>query len=396
MFVRCDADHSGGLVSPCLTGKLMENRPELLDLSGFPVIACALWARRVASVRVEQRGAGDEEEILTLYGEVFGAKAADASRSRWRWQYLENPQTAEDGPVIWVARDGERVLGQYASMPVRLSWGGCEVQASWGMDVFLRAEARGRGIGAQLFTAWSDHVDVALGLGLTPASYGLFRKLRYHDVGPVAFFQRFLDPGKVASRRLGEALGRSAGFLLGAGLAVLRPERARRAEGIEVRLIEGFGPEYDTLWERARPSYTMCVRRDFAYLDWKYARCPHRRYQIREARRHGELVGFAVSREQDHGGLRLGWIVDLFADAGDHEAKDALIGAVLDSFRASGVARAQAFSMNAALASDLRRRGFLRGRSPMQFCVRSRVPDEDVLSHLSRWHVVFGDSDMDR
>jgi hypothetical protein len=32
----------------------------------------------------------------------------------------------------------------------------------------------------------------------------------------------------------------------------------------------------------------------------------------------------------------------------------------------------------------------------MQFCVRARVPSEGVLSDLAGWHVMFGDSDMDR
>ena len=36
--------------------------------------------------------------------------------------------------------------------------------------------------------------------------------------------------------------------------------------------------------------------------------------------------------------------------------------------------------MNAALAADLRRRGFARGTSPMQFCVRTRVESADVLA----------------
>ncbi|HLA77025.1 MAG TPA: hypothetical protein VJU18_05530, partial [Vicinamibacteria bacterium] len=70
--------------------------------------------------------------------------------------------------------------------------------------------------------------------------------------------------------------------------------------------------------------------------------------------------------------------------------------AILDDFRAAGVARAQAFSMNRALAGDLRRHGFRAGRSPMQFCVRSRTASGTVFQDLGRWHVVFGDSDMDR
>jgi hypothetical protein len=32
----------------------------------------------------------------------------------------------------------------------------------------------------------------------------------------------------------------------------------------------------------------------------------------------------------------------------------------------------------------------------MQFCVRARVDSKGVLADLGRWHVVFGDSDMDR
>src|SRR5215831_19707966 len=145
-----------------------------------------------------------------MYGEVFGDTLTEASRRRWEWQYLQNPCPTNGGPEIWVAREDGRLLGQYASMPVRLWWGGREVRSSWGMDVFVASAARGRGLGAQLFTAWSDHVEVALGLGLTPSSYGLFQKLRYHDVGPVPFFVKVLDARAVARRRLGPGLGDAA------------------------------------------------------------------------------------------------------------------------------------------------------------------------------------------
>ena len=350
----------------------------------------------MAVLSIEQRGLGDAEDLFRLYGSVFGEALTEASRRRWEWQYLENPATTGAGPEIWVAREDGRLLGQYASMPVRLWWGSREVRSSWGMDVFVAAQARGRGLGAQLFTAWSDHVDVALGLGLTPSSYGLFKKLRYHDVGPVPLFQKVLDARAVARRRLGRVAGAAAAPVLRLALAARHPERGRRAEDVVVQPAAGFTPEYDALWARARASYAMCVRRDREYLAWKYARCPHRRYDVLEARRGGKLEGFAVSRHEDYRGVALGWIVDVFADTADHAAKDALLGAVLDSFRAAGVARAQAFAMNAALGDDLRRRGFRQHRSPMQFCVRARVDSEAVFADRGRWHVVFGDSDMDR
>lgn len=319
----------------------------------------------------------------------------EASRRRWRWQYLENPNAGGD-PAIWVAREDGRALGQYASMPVRLWWGGREVDASWGMDVFVRAEARGKGVGAALFTTWSDNVQVALGLGLTPSSYGLFRKLRYDDVGPVPFYFRPLDARALMRRRLGPGLGDVAGLAVAAGLALWRPERRRSSPGVAVRRVERFDEGADALWERARGGYAMCVRRDAAYLDWKYARCPHRAYDLREARRGADLCGYSVSRHEDYRGARLGWIVDLFTAAADDEARDALLGDVLDGFRQAGVARVQAFAMHALVGRSLRRRGFLGGRSPMQFCVRARGDSGDVLGRRGDWHVVFGDSDMDR
>lgn len=347
-------------------------------------------------LRIERRAAADDEALFRQYAEVFGSELTESSRLRWRWQYLDNPANGPDGTQIWVAREGEALLGQYASMPVRLSWGGREVASSWGMDVFVTAAARGKGVGARLFTAWSDHVEVALGLGLTPSSYGLFRKLRYDDVGPVPFHVKVLDPGAVARRRLGRWGGTLAGPVLGLGLLLAAPERRRRSP-VTVSRAEGLpGPEYDRLWDLAGPSYAMCVRRDAAYVRWKYLDCPHRRYDRWEARQGAELRGFAVSRHEDLRGLRLGWVVDLFAAAPDHETRDALLGAVLDDFRRQGVARAQAFAMSRELGRDLRRRGFLPGRSPMLFCVRSRVGGEGVLDRLGDWHVTFGDSDMDR
>jgi len=377
----------------------------------------------MSGLAITPRCATDDDELFRLYRAVFGEELAESSRRRWRWQYLDNPATAPGGPEIWVARDGGTLLGQYASMPVQLRWGDREVRSSWGMDVFLSPAARGRGVGARLFTAWSDHVEVALGLGLTTSSYGLFQKLRYADVGPVPFHYRILDARAVAARRLGPKWAGVAGRLLDFGWRLRHPElqRPRRRaattprprdarannerwrihsdsaeDDIGLAPIARFDARYDALWGRAGAAYAMCVRRDAAYLNWKYVDCPHRRYDVVEATRGGALAGFAVSRHEDHRGLRLGWIVDLFAHADDHAVRDALIGHLLDGFRRAGVARAQAFSMNAAVGADLARRGFRPGHSPMQFCVRARVPSDGVFAATGRWHVMFGDSDMDR
>ena len=343
--------------------------------------------------RVARRSPEDDAALFRLYEEVFGSARADASRHRWRWQYLENPGSPE-GPAVWVAWDGPHPLGQMGTMPVALWWGGREVTASWGMDYFVKREAEGRGLGPLLARTWGGAVDVALAMGLTPPAHAVYGRLGFRDLGRIPLLQAVLDPLAVARRRLGRLLGSVAGPLLG---LVLRKGRARQAApGIDLRTVSQVGPEYDALWRKARASYAMCVRRDAAYVRWKYLQSPHRRYDLLEARRGDELAGFAVSREEECRGLRLGWIVDVFAEASDTEAKDALIGALVQRFRGSGVARAQAFSLNSALEADLRRHGFFAAESKALLCVKCSVEPGQVFDEPGRWHVVFGDGDMDR
>jgi GNAT superfamily N-acetyltransferase len=350
----------------------------------------------LSQVEVVRRAGEHDAEMFRLYEQVFGAEATAASRRRWSWQYEKNPLLAETGPVIWLAREPGRLLGQMAAMRVSLWFGGREVQASWGNDYFVRVDAQGRGLGALLSNAWSDHEDVALALGLTPSSYPLFKKLGFIDVGPVPFYQKVMDARAVARRRLGPLLGTLAAPALAAALRLRFGRAPQPPADVEVRAVTTFSAEYDDLWARARASYAMCVRRDANYLRWKYLECPHRRYDLVEARRQGVLVGYAVSRLDDYRGTKLGWIVDVFTDTRDEAAKEALVHSLLASFRAAGVARAQAYSLNAPLAATLRRFGFFPGFSAVQICVKSAVDPQGAFERVGDWNLMFGDGDLDR
>src|SRR5581483_208503 len=74
----------------------------------------------------------DRRQVEALYRRVFGPDLAEANRLRWEWQYRRNPYVPPGGPLIWLAREGTTIVGQYATMPVRLSVNGQEIDASWG------------------------------------------------------------------------------------------------------------------------------------------------------------------------------------------------------------------------------------------------------------------------
>ncbi len=367
----------------------------------MPVVAAA-EDRASKTIEIHRRSERDREALESMYAEVFGLEAAERNRARWRWQYEENPHCPPEGPEIWVAREDGVVLGQYATMPVRLHVKGRILRGSFGMDVMVRPNLQRKGIGSRLFLYWDQQVEASLGLGLSLQSYTLFRKLQWHDVGPVPCYSKILDPKALLSRRLPAAVAAVLTPLLKAALFLIfpsRPER-RRASTIEVRPLAGeFGPEYDQLWEKASPKFDFIAERKCDYLEWKYRKPPHVRYEVFEARRGPgrELSGYVVLRIAVRNGVRLALLVDLFADPEDRETLSALLDHALDYSRERSAARLQSFTYDRRIAGRLLAKGFFLIGSPMQFCVRIKGGvDEKFFRDTSRWHVSFGDSDQDR
>jgi hypothetical protein len=354
------------------------------------------------SAEVGHWSAADAEPLFAIYARIFGDEKATAKRSAWPWQYEHNPQSRQ-GPPIWVARRDGRPVGQLGAMPVSLRWNGREVRASWGIDYFVAPEAEGLGDSITLIKAWMQSVDVALAVGLAPTSYLICKRLGFHDLGYVPLFEAVLDPVAIMRRRWGPLASSLSAPFLRAAMHVVR-RRRRQVTGVQVGVAGEvavgaageIGTEYDALWERAGTGFAACVRRDAAYVRWRYRCVPGKQYDILEARRGRALTGFVVSRHEDYRGLRLGWIVDLFAAAEDRPTRDALLVNVMRAFTDAGVARAQAFCTNQQLAADLQRHGFFTGVSRSHLVARANGVSALPLSQCGDWHVVFGDGDSDR
>ncbi|MFQ5789842.1 MAG: GNAT family N-acetyltransferase, partial [Acidobacteriota bacterium] len=231
-----------------------------------------------AKIILGRRRPEDHEALERMYAGVFGVGAARRSRDRWRWQYEENPHCPPEGPEIWVAKEAGRILGQYATMPVRLKVKDRILRASWGMDVMVRPDLQRQGIGSRLFLYWDQHVEASLGLGLSVASYTLFKKLQWEDVGPVPCYTRILDPAAVMARRIGERPARLLAPLGRAVLGLAFPTRVSRAAEAAVdvtRLEAAFGEDFDRLWDRASSSYDFITERRADYLEWKFRKVPY-------------------------------------------------------------------------------------------------------------------------
>jgi len=344
---------------------------------------------------VDRYRADDKRHVEALYRRVFGVDSAEANRLRWDWQYKRNPHMPADGPLIWLAREGQTIVGQYATMPVTLLVQGREIDAAWGMDVMVAPERQRQGLGEVLFRTWDRNVGASLGLGLSDSSYRLFGKLRWPDVGPVPCFVKPLT--RRALRRPGWSVG--ANRLLSALTLpwVKLVARTRPLEG-EVRVIRHFDERFDALWAKVSSQFAFVVRRDAAYLNWKYVHAPHVRYTIAMLERDGEAAGYVVYRHIQETRGRVTIVVDWLTAPDDHSGMLTLLRWVDREARAADSDKIRAFAMHAGYRKLIRQSGYFAVKSTMEFVAKVNAVDvpSAFYEQTDTWHVTLGDSDQDR
>jgi GNAT superfamily N-acetyltransferase len=337
----------------------------------------------------------DRRAVEALYRRVFGHDAAESSRLRWEWQYRRNPNNPGHEPEIWIAREGPAIIGQYATMPVKLSVGGREVQASWGMDVMVAPERQRQGLGEVLFRTWDRNVGASLGLGLSESSYRLFQKLRWPDVGPVPCFVKPLT--RRAFRRPNWPVGLNR-LVSALTLPVVKIVARTRPLAAEVRMIDRFDESFTRLWQELAPKFDLAVRRDAAYLNWKYVHAPHVRYSIAALRRDDRNVGYAVYRHLYEPRGRVTLLVDFLTDPADESGFATLLHWVDREARNADSDKIRGFAMHAAFRRILRRSGYFQVKSTLEFVVKINGVDveQSFYDTTDNWHVTLGDSDQDR
>src|SRR3954469_16991292 len=217
------------------------------------------YSRGRSVAEITRYKAEDKRSVEGLYRRVFGNDAAEGSRMRWDWQYRRNPNNPGREPEIWIAREGTSIVGQYATMPVRLWVRGNEVRGSWGMDVMVAPERQRQGLGEVLFRTWDRNVGASLGLGLSDSSYRLFQKLSWPDVGPVPCLVKPLSRRALRRPTWPVGLNRLVSAITLPWIRLVA--RARPLEG-EVRAIRQFDERFTALWERLKDKFDFAIRRD--------------------------------------------------------------------------------------------------------------------------------------
>lgn len=225
--------------------------------------------------------AGDEPAILDLFARSFHQPR---TMEQWRWKFQENPW---GGERISLTFEQERLVAHYAGYPVPFVENGIQFDGNQIGDTMTDPAIRhiGRGpssiLGRTALHFYEHFCEgrVAFNYGFNVANIQKFslRFLRSDRVEPVMY--RFRD-----LRRKPFA-------------PISRLERWLR--GVSLEQVRSTSAEWDQLFTRLAPRYGFLVRRDAAYVRWRYLQCPEPPYTVVAIRKWRQLVGWLVFRVRE-------------------------------------------------------------------------------------------------
>jgi hypothetical protein len=165
----------------------------------------------------------------------------------------------------------------------------------------------------------------------------------------------------------------------------------------QVEVVRRFGRDVDQLWERVAPRLDLAVRRDAAYLNWKFVEPPHVRYSVAMLRRDDEAHGYAVYRHRREPQGRVTQIVDFLVDPADERGLKTLLRWIDREARAEDADKIRCYVQHARYRRVLRRSGYFAVKSTVLLNARVnavQVP-ADFYENTDGWHFTLGDGDLD-
>jgi len=282
---------------------------------------------------------GDEHAIVEL-ARRFPAFGTGYTLDYWNWKYKRNPAGSS---IIWLAERDGQIIGHYSLVPVLLKVGNAYVRGAFGSDAATHPNHQGQGVYSDLVNRCSldaaDH-DIPISYGLSQVNLGPTYK-RYERIGHICFMThliKVLDWKAALDRYIENEFAKSA--ISSILRMILRP-RTPPSHNMQIEEVSRFDDRVDEFWTEISERFTVIVRRDQKYLNWRYVDHPGQKYTVYAAVNGHRVLGYCAVRIGTARGRRREKVLSVaFIDdilALDCEIVGSLVRSTVSRFEEQGV-----------------------------------------------------------
>jgi hypothetical protein len=318
---------------------------------------------------IRQAEPSDLENVRRFISEVYGPIGKYKAHERFTWLIERNPFRTGSRPPIWLALQGDEIIGQTCGMRAEVRIDSKISPATWGVDAIVRPAFRGFGIGHLLYQVRLESTDLNLSIWTSPASEHVNRKIGARMIGSLASYEAPVT-------RLSSSI-------------VQAPVPGTIEE------IRSFGSEVDEFWEGLESDYPVAIHRSSRYLNWKYFEQPGPKARAFLLLRSARVQGLLILRPSMPPERNVGLIGEVLVPRSSSEDYRALLGFGCRLFAEAGFDGIVTGTNVPEFESELTRTGFQEVRRA-PFLAYSHGQEEPLARLKDRFYLCRSDSDWDQ
>lgn len=231
------------------------------------------------------------DELLAFLSRVFAPYPHKSEPPYFEWLFTRNPLGSSLGTYLLLV-DGERVVGQIATLRDRVRIDGGWHECVWIVDLIVDPAFRGGPGVLRLFREAMRGSEIVFTTGVDASILRMFEALRWTRRSVTRAKFAVLRPGPLLALAGGSRGGVHAGTALRSALAVadlLLPVAQRLGAGarrlasrgaLHVEDVPCFGPALEGDIARLTEQYAVAEFRSAAVLNWKFTQRPVGRQQL--------------------------------------------------------------------------------------------------------------------
>jgi len=346
--------------------------------------------------------AADLPGILALRQAVAGQGMWWDDEAFVRWRYLDL-RTATDPTPYWIFKKDNEIIGACGLEPVVLVVDGEARPAMRMLDIMVRPDFDGLGLGAFMNMVLFKRFPTTTVTGSNQRSSTLISRMFHHTVD-FRFWKAVIECGEIVEQRL--KLGVLSPAVAAIGDLLLAVDRLirrrRRRHRLEIRELARFDDQVTELSRRLEIPGRIMVRRSAEYLNWRFVYNPRCRHRLLGGFVGDQFVGYIVTRfNRDRPNPRkeaeiVDWLALETIDD-DVSPLPLLMSAGLDQLVREGAHLVSCAEFDEAVKPALRANGFrLRPDERMPFFVQAGPTEfHRRLASGQGWFLTRGDFDVE-
>jgi hypothetical protein len=342
----------------------------------------------------------DLARILDFRREVSGGVWWDDA-AYVRWRYFDSRFAAGPAPYWIFEREGQ-IIGGVGLEPVVLVVDGEPHDAVRSMDIMVRPDFDGRGLGVLMSLIHFEKFPIILVTGSNARSHNLLTRL-FQNPLELCVWKMLVRSRHFISRHVN--LGVFTGAAAFAGDAILafdrRRRRGRSTGNWEVRELAAFDAQATMLSRSCEGKGSVFVRRSADYLNWRLMRNPRCDYRVHGAFLNSVLVGYVVSalspagQDHDREGVIADWLAAPSAD-GTVDPLPTLMRVAVDRLISDGATVVRCLAYGSDTDQMIEGAGFRSRPERIPFFIRaSDEALQDRLAAGGGWFLTSGDYDVE-